>query len=81
AFPGPIDYEVRDLSITVGDDVAFAHSFNRLSGTAKNGQRVGNWLRWTACFQKINGKWLIAHMQASVPVNLETGKAVLDLQP
>lgn len=81
AFPGPIDYEVRDLSITVGDDVAFAHSFNRLSGTMKNGQKVGNWLRWTACFQKINGKWLIAHMQASVPVNLETGKAVLDLQP
>ena len=81
SFPGPINYEIVDLSITVGGDVAFAHSFNRLSATLPNGQKIGNWLRWTACFQKINGKWLIAHMQASVPVDLEHGKAVLDLKP
>ena len=79
--PGQIDYEIADLSITVGDDIAFTHSFNRLSGTLNNGQKIGNWLRCTACFQKINGKWLIAHMQASVPVDLETGRAVLDLKP
>jgi ketosteroid isomerase-like protein len=81
SFPGPIDYEIADLSITLGDDVAFTHSFNRLSGTMNTGQKVGNWLRWTACFRKIGGKWLIVHMQASVPVALETGKAVLDLKP
>lgn len=80
-FPGPIGYEITDLSITVGDEVAFAHSFNRLSATMSNGQKVGNWLRWTACFRKIEGRWLIAHMQASVPVDLATGKAVLDLKP
>ena len=80
-FPDSINYEIVDLSITVGGDVAFAHSFNRLSATMDNGQKIGNWLRWTACFRKINGKWLIAHMQASVPVDLETGKAVLDLKP
>ncbi|GHO64249.1 ketosteroid isomerase [Ktedonobacter sp. SOSP1-52] len=81
SFPGQINYEIVDLSITVGDDVAFAHSFNRLSGTMNNEQKIGNWLRWTACFQKINGKWLIVHMQASVPVDMATGKAVLDLKP
>ncbi|GHO99446.1 hypothetical protein KSF_094940 [Reticulibacter mediterranei] len=81
SFPGPINYEVVDLDITVGGDVAFAHSFNRLSATMHNGQKVGNWLRWTACFRKIGGKWLIAHMQASVPVDLATGRAVLDLKP
>ena len=81
SLPGPIDYEIADLDITVGDDVAFAHSFNRLSGTMNNGQKIGNWLRWTACFRKIGGKWLIVHMQASVPVDLEHGKAVLDLKP
>src|ERR1051326_2117965 len=37
SLPGPIDYEITDLSITVGDDVAFTHSFNRLSGTMNNG--------------------------------------------
>ena len=31
----PLDYEIRDLAITVVDDVAFAHSFNRISGTVK----------------------------------------------
>ena len=80
-LPDPIDYEIADLSITVGDGMAFTHSFNRLSATMNNGQKIGNWLRCTTCFRKINGKWLIAHMQASVPVDLETGKAVLDLKP
>jgi ketosteroid isomerase-like protein len=81
SFQGPIGYEMHDLSITVGDDVAFTHSFNRISGTMNNGQKTDLWLRWTACWYSINGKWLIAHMQASVPVDLETGKAVLDLKP
>jgi uncharacterized protein (TIGR02246 family) len=81
SFPGPIDYEIADLDITVGDDVAFTHSLNRLSGTMTTGQKIGHWLRWTACWRSINGKWLIVHMQASVPVDLEHGKAVLDLKP
>jgi ketosteroid isomerase-like protein len=38
-FHGPLGVEVRDITIAVGDDVACAHSFNRLSGTLKNGTR------------------------------------------
>ena len=34
-----IDYEIRDLSITAGDDVAFSHSLNRMRGTMKNDQK------------------------------------------
>jgi uncharacterized protein (TIGR02246 family) len=78
---GPIGYELHDLDITVGDDVAFSHSLNRISGTMNNGQTTAVWLRWTACFRKINGKWLIVHHQNSVPVDMEHGKAVLDLKP
>ena len=80
-FQGPIGYEIHDLNITVGDDVAFAYSLNRISGTMNNGQETNLWLRWTACFRKINGKWLIVHHQNSVPVDLAHGKAVLDLKP
>ncbi|MGZ3638306.1 MAG: YybH family protein [Ktedonobacterales bacterium] len=80
-FQGPIDYEVHDLNITVGGDVAFTYSLNRMSGTMNNGQKTNLWLRWAACFRKINGKWLIVHHQNSVPVDLEHGKAVLDLKP
>ena len=81
SFQGPISYELHDLTITVGDDVAFANSLNRISGTMNNGLKTNLWLRWTACFRKINGKWLIVHHQNSVPVDLQQGKAVLDLKP
>src|SRR5260370_27811449 len=30
SFQGPIGYEIHDLNITVGDDVAFTHSLNRI---------------------------------------------------
>jgi uncharacterized protein (TIGR02246 family) len=80
-YQGPINYEIHDLDITVGDDIAFIHSLNRNSGTLITGQKADLWLRWTACFRKINGKWLIVHHQNSVPVDLATGKAVLDLTP
>src|SRR5262245_47129001 len=80
-FQGPIGYEIHDLNITVGDDVAFSHSLNQISGTLNNGQKTKLWLRWTACFRKINGKWLIVHHQNSVPVDLQHGKAMLDLKP
>src|SRR5689334_8846932 len=50
SFRGPIDYEVRDLAITAGNDVAFSHSLNRISGTMKNGRKTDRWLRWTACY-------------------------------
>jgi len=81
SFQGPIGYEIHDLVITTGDDVAFGYSLNRLSGTMNTGQKTDLWLRWTACFRKINSKWLIVHTQVSVPVDLENGKAVLDLKP
>jgi uncharacterized protein (TIGR02246 family) len=80
-FQGPINYEVRDLSITAGDDVAFSHSLNKMSGTMKNGRKTDRWLRWTACYRKTNRRWLIIHEQVSVPVDVRNGKAMLDLKP
>jgi uncharacterized protein (TIGR02246 family) len=80
-YQRPLGYEVRDLTITVGDDVAFGHSLNRISGTLKNGNRTDLWLRWTTCFRKIDGNWLIAHDQVSVPLDLESGRALLNLEP
>ena len=76
-----LDYEVRDLAITVGDDVAFSHSLNRIHGTMSNGQKTELWLRFTAGYRKIDGSWLIVHLQASVPADLATAKALLELNP
>ena len=76
-----VTYEVRDLTVTVGDEVAFGHCFGRLSGTLKNGSRMGFWVRVTVCFRKIGGNWLIVHDHVSVPLDVATGRGVLDLEP
>jgi ketosteroid isomerase-like protein len=78
--PG-LSYEIRDLAITIGGDVAFSHSLNRLSGTLKSGRRTGFWVRYTACFRRIGGNWVVAHEQISAPVDPASGRAVLDLEP
>jgi ketosteroid isomerase-like protein len=81
AYQRPLDYEIGDLTITVGGDVAFVYSLNRISGTLKNGNKTATWVRWTACFQKIDGNWLIVHDQVSVPIDVASGSALLDLEP
>ena len=81
AFEPPLHYEVRDLTITAGGDVAFVHAFARMNGTLKNGKKSGVWVRWTPCFRKIDGTWLIVHDQVSVPADIASGKALLNLEP
>jgi ketosteroid isomerase-like protein len=80
-YEGPIDIELRDLHIIAGDGVAFATSLQRISGTLKNGQKSDVWVRVTNGFRKLNGRWLATHDHVSVPVDLASGKAVLDLKP
>lgn len=82
AFQHPLGYEIRDLSITVGGEVAFAHGLGRLSGTLKNGSPAGGfWVRFTGCLRKVDGEWLIAHDHASLPFDVQTGRALMDLEP
>ncbi|NUW35737.1 nuclear transport factor 2 family protein [Nonomuraea sp. SMC257] len=77
-----VTYEVRDLTLTVREDVAFGHAFARLGGTLKNGTAIGGmWVRVTYCLQKIDGTWLIVHDQVSVPLDVAGGKGVVDLEP
>ena len=80
-YQRPLGYEIRDLMLTVGGDVAFGHSLNRISGTLKNGNRTDYWVRWTGCFRKIDGNWLIVHDQVSVPLDVQSGRALLNLEP
>jgi uncharacterized protein (TIGR02246 family) len=80
-YQRPLGYEIHDLTITLGEDVAFGHSLNRISGTLKNGNRTDSWVRWTGCFRKIDGDWLIVHDQVSVPIDMGSGKASLNLRP
>jgi uncharacterized protein (TIGR02246 family) len=81
SFQGPIGYEIHELSITTGDDVAVCHSLNRVKGTKKAGGELDMWWRSTLCCCKIDGKWMITHEHNSVPFDPKSGKASLDLKP
>ena len=80
-YDGPLVVEMRNLQITAGDDVAFIHCLERMSGTLKSGEKSEVWLRVTSGLRKIHGMWRIVHDHVSAPVDFETGKAVLDLTP
>jgi ketosteroid isomerase-like protein len=80
-YEGRRGYELRDLTITAGDGVAFARSLNRVSGTFKNGKEVAFWVRWTACFRKMDGTWFIVHDHVSAPIDRDSGRALLNLEP
>jgi ketosteroid isomerase-like protein len=80
-YQRPLGYEIRDLTIVAGDTIAFARSLNRIDGTLKNGKKNAYWLRWTTCWRKLDGNWLIAHDQVSVPTDFASRSSMLDLEP
>lgn len=80
AMPGPIDYEMNDLRITVGDDVAFCHCVGHVEATKADGEKADYWVRVTVGFQKRNGRWLMVHDHVSMPLDMETRRAVSDLR-
>jgi uncharacterized protein (TIGR02246 family) len=80
-YDGPIGYEVRDLRITAGDDVAFAHYLYRVTGTLTGGAVVDMWVRTTMGLRQAEGVWVITHEHNSVPFDAASGKAALDLTP
>jgi ketosteroid isomerase-like protein len=81
SFQGPVGYEIRDLSVTTGADVAFCRSLNRITGTRTSGENTDVWVRATVGLRKIGGEWMINHEHFSVPINMETFAGELDLKP
>lgn len=81
AYQAPIGYEVRDLAIILSNDLAVGRSVNRISGTLMNGKKTGYWVRWTTCFQKIEDTWYVTHDHVSVPLDLKSGRGVLNIEP
>jgi ketosteroid isomerase-like protein len=72
---------VHELDVTAEGELAFVHSLNHVSGTLANGRTSDLWVRWTACFRRINGVWLAVRDHVSVPADLKNGQAVLNLTP
>jgi uncharacterized protein (TIGR02246 family) len=59
--PGPDVFVIERLSVTAGDDVAFARGLLRIGGSEKPVCRL------TLGLEKREGRWLIAHEHHSAP--------------
>jgi ketosteroid isomerase-like protein len=81
AFEPPIDYDFQQLHIEVDGDVAFARCLNRFGGTRRDGAQVVNWMRSTFALRRLQGRWKVVHEHVSVPFDMGTGKALLELHP
>jgi ketosteroid isomerase-like protein len=81
-WQGKLGYELRDLTIAVGEGIAFSHSLNHMTGTKTDGQKADLWFRQTLCFRKINGAWAVVHEHESVPFYMDGSfRAAIDLTP
>ena len=83
-FDGPIFFEQKDVRIHADQEIAFSYSLTKMGGNMKNenGFEPGYmWFRSTICYQKINGNWAITHEHTSVPADVESGKACMELKP
>jgi ketosteroid isomerase-like protein len=78
---GPLGFELRDLRISVGDDIGFCHYLAHVSGTRTTGEKTDYWVRVTSGLRKVKGRWLITHEHVSVPLHMDTMQGALDLQP
>lgn len=81
-WEGPIEYELRDLRIEVGDTVAFSTGLACMRGTKVDGSEPDLWLRTTTGWRKRDGWWEVAHQHESVPFHMDGSfRAAIDLEP
>ncbi|RSM89409.1 DUF4440 domain-containing protein [Kibdelosporangium aridum] len=82
-FDGPVDYEIRDLEVVAGAEVAYTTSLHRLSATPLgSSESFDLWFRVTVCLRKIDGDWRVTHEHSSTPFYMDGSfGAALDLQP
>lgn len=64
---GEAVFDLEDLTITAGNDVAFAHCFIRCGGTLPDGKTFQDLVRATFCLRKVNGSWVVEHQHVSKP--------------
>jgi PhnB protein len=81
-WKGGIDYEVSQLHIHVGGDLALATALNRMGGTKTDGETTSIWIRATLGLRRSGDHWLVIHQHNSVPFYMDGSvKAAVDLTP
>jgi ketosteroid isomerase-like protein len=76
-----IGQDLDDVDIAASSDVAAAHMLIRASGTLTIGSEVGYRVRVSNSLRRSDDGWLITHEHVSLPVELPSGSAAMDLVP
>jgi len=63
----PIPFDISEMRITAGSDVAFVVATMHCDEPGANGSRQGLDFRLTVGLRKIDGRWTITHEHHSVP--------------
>ena len=63
----PVAFDLHDVKITAGTDIAFVTATGRCVDVDPKGKREGLEFRLTMCLQKINGRWQVMHEHHSLP--------------
>jgi ketosteroid isomerase-like protein len=71
---GEGQFELQDISVTAGTDVAFAHCFIKCGGTLPDGKTFDDLVRATFCLRKASGSWKVAHQHISKPFQFAGAK-------
>ena len=72
---------VMHITSEVEGELALARCLNRFGGTRNDGAQVVNWMRSTFALRRLQGVWKIVHQHISVPFDMSTGQALLELHP
>ncbi|XGC81923.1 SgcJ/EcaC family oxidoreductase [Bdellovibrio bacteriovorus] len=78
---GAVQYEFIYQKTFVSGDLAIFFAVTHMNFADEKGQTMNVYARYTAGLKKHDGKWLIIHENNSVPVDMETDKAMFDLNP
>lgn len=78
---GPMVFELHEVTIHADGEVAFCHALHRCGGTNDKGETEVGWLRMTSGYRRLEGQWKVVHEHFSVPFEMESGKALFDLEP
>lgn len=62
-------FDIIEMNITAGNDVAFVTALMRCAGTEANGDKTELEFRLTIGLRKIDGQWTVMHEHHSIPAS------------
>jgi uncharacterized protein (TIGR02246 family) len=65
----PVVFDIGEMNITAGSDVAFVSALIRCAGTEADGERIELEFRLTMGLRKKGGEWIVMHEHHSIPAS------------